>query len=149
MDQFRVRRVDPEGIISTVAGSGKRACSPRSVGGECVKGPLGNNGPATAAMFHTLAGIALGPDGALYVADRLLDRVFKVGSGLPGASIGDVLLASEDGTELYRFDASGRHLETLDTRAGAIRYAFGYDAAGRLVTVTDGDGLVTTIERDG
>src|SRR6266508_2959381 len=31
----------------------------------------------------------------------------------------------------------------------ALRHEFAYDGAGRLSTITDGDGNVTTIERDG
>ena len=43
----------------------------------------------------------------------------------------------------------GRHLRTLDALTGTLRYQFAYDAAGRLTSITDGDGNVTTIERDG
>src|SRR5262249_31179770 len=43
----------------------------------------------------------------------------------------------------------GRHLRTLHALTGAIRSAFTYDTAGRLTAVTDGDGNVTTIARDG
>ena len=42
----------------------------------------------------------------------------------------------------------GRHLRTLDALTGALRYQFAYDGAGRLASVTDGDGNVTTVERD-
>ena len=43
---------------------------------------------------------------------------------------------------------AGRHLRTLNALTGAVRYQFGYDTAGRLASVTDGDGNVTAIERD-
>ncbi len=49
---------------------------------------------------------------------------------------------------VYVFTTDGRHLRTLDALTGALRYAFTYDAAGRLATVTDGDNNATTIERD-
>ena len=42
----------------------------------------------------------------------------------------------------------GRHLRTRHALTGAVLSEFGYDAAGRLGTVTDGDGLVTTIARN-
>ncbi len=48
----------------------------------------------------------------------------------------------------YRFTASGRHLETVNALTNAVMYTFGYDGSGRLVTATDGDGNVTSIERD-
>ena len=68
---------------------------------------------------------------------------------LPGSSVGDIFIAAEDGSELYVFTGTGRHLRTLDALTGAVRFQFTYDSAGRLATITDGDGNVTTIERDG
>src|SRR4051812_33649929 len=56
--------------------------------------------------------------------------------------------SSEDGAELYTFDASGRHLFTLDTLTATVLYQFAYDTADHLKSVTDRDGNVTTIARD-
>ena len=71
------------------------------------------------------------------------------GSSLPGFSVSDIFIAAEDGSELYVFTGTGRHLRTLDALTGAVRFQFTYDSADRLATITDGDGNVTTIERDG
>ena len=71
------------------------------------------------------------------------------GSSLPGSSVSDIFIAAEDGSELYVFTGTGRHLRTLDALTGAVRFQFTYDSAERLATITDGDGNVTTIERDG
>jgi YD repeat-containing protein len=57
-------------------------------------------------------------------------------------------VASEEGNEVYVFDASGRHLQTLLPLTGAILYTFGYDSAGQLNLVTDGYGNTTKIVRD-
>jgi RHS repeat-associated protein len=58
-------------------------------------------------------------------------------------------LTSEDGSEIYVFDSvTGRHTQTLLPLTGAVLYNFGYDAAGQLITVTDGSGNVTTIHRN-
>ena len=46
-------------------------------------------------------------------------------------------IASEDGGELYVFDATGRHLRTVDALTTNVLYQFGHNAAGLLVTVTD------------
>jgi len=51
------------------------------------------------------------------------------------------------GSELYVFDGN-RHTRTLNATTGATLYQFGYNN-GRLSTVTDAFGNVTTIERDG
>lgn len=50
----RVRRVAPNGVISTVAGTG-------------AAGTSGDGGPATDALFNIPADVDVAPDGALYV----------------------------------------------------------------------------------
>jgi YD repeat-containing protein len=108
----------------------------------------GDGGPSTAASLLAPAALALGPDGALYIADDGNERVRKVMS-LPGFQLSDILIASEDGSEVYVFNGAGLHQRTLNALTGATRYTFAYDANGRLTTVTDGDGNVTTITHDG
>jgi len=53
----RVRRVSPDGIISTVAGSGGYGFS-------------GDGGPATQAAMRHPSDVALGADGSLYIVDK-------------------------------------------------------------------------------
>ena len=54
-----------------------------------------------------MMGIALGPDGTLYVSDQSNHRVRAIRSATPGLGLGDALFASEDGFELYVFDSGG------------------------------------------
>ena len=63
----RIRRVSPSGIITTVAGSG-------------VRGFAGDGGPATQARLNLPTGIALAPDGTLYIAERDNHRIRRVSS---------------------------------------------------------------------
>ena len=56
-------------------------------------------------------------------------------------------IASRDGGLLYEFE-NDRHVHTLDSLTGKKIYTFGYDEKGYLVTITDIDGDITTIERD-
>jgi RHS repeat-associated protein len=135
----RIRRVGPDGIITTVAGNGDNG-----FGGE--------GGPATAATlgsydYRGVAGLALGPDGSLYFGEYARVRVVR--PVLPGFVVSDVLVPSEDGRELWVFDANGRHQRTLDATTGTLRHELGYDAGGYLVRITDGDGNVTHLERSG
>ena len=69
-------------------------------------------------------------------------------AALPGAGIEDKIIASEDGRKLSIFNGKGKHLRTLDAATGTVLYSFSYDEKGRLATVTDVDGLTTTVERD-
>lgn len=131
----RVRLVQPGGIITTVAGTG-------------ISGFSGDGGPATRAQLATPVELALSPDGTLYFTDNVR-RIRRLLPPLPGRTAATTLIAAEDGSQVYEFGPSGKHLQTLHALTGATLYSFTYDAAGRLASVTDGDGNVTTIERDG
>ncbi|EDN71518.1 protein containing RHS repeats [Beggiatoa sp. PS] len=56
-------------------------------------------------------------------------------------------MASQDGGLLYIFD-KGLHIKTIDSMTGQAVYTFGYNEAGYLISITDLDDNVTTIERD-
>jgi len=136
-DSFRVRRVSPDGIINTVAGKGSSA------------GDFGEGGPATAAALgSTLRGLTVDARGNLYIADYTNYRVRKVLPAFLAIDAGNLLIASEDGAQLYEFDAAGRHLRTLSAASGAEQYRFVYDSHGFVAQIIDGDGNVTSIERD-
>lgn len=130
----RIRRVGADGLITTVAGNGQGGYS-------------GDGGLATAAGMNPY-GITFAPDGSLYIADTSNRRIRKISSTLPGVGIGDFLIPSANGRELYQFDSSGRHLKTLNPLTNAVKYQFTYDSSGLLTALTDGDGNKTTIERD-
>src|SRR5262245_9018028 len=61
----RIRKIDGNGIITTVAGSGRNAFS-------------GDGAPAIEANLSRVAGVAVGPDGNLYIADFAHERVRMV-----------------------------------------------------------------------
>jgi YD repeat-containing protein len=86
-------------------------------------------------------------DGRLYFTEMDIYRVRSVTPVLPGYSALGMIIASEDGSETYFFHSSGRHLETRNGLTDSTTYQFDYDSNGRLSSITDGDGKVTTIER--
>ena len=63
-----IRRIDGKtGVITTLAGKGR------------TKTPgLGDGGPATAATLGRPHGVAIGPDGAVYIGDTNSHRVRRV-----------------------------------------------------------------------
>ncbi|MBM4343907.1 MAG: SMP-30/gluconolactonase/LRE family protein [Deltaproteobacteria bacterium] len=65
-NNHRIRKVTPEGVVTTVAGSG-------------IAGLL--DGDLANARFQYPWGIAVGQDGAVYVADRYNHRVRKIAGG--------------------------------------------------------------------
>ena len=139
-DHGHVRRVSPDGIITSVAGTGD-GCGDWEV--DC-----GDGGPAAAARLGFVTGVSLGLRGDMYVATHSSHRIWHIAAELPGFTGDDLAIASEDGGELYRFDTTGRHLETLNALTGVAIHTFTYDAAGRLSAVRDADGLETRVERD-
>ena len=72
-EKFRVRKISPGGIITTVAGTG-------------VRGFSGDNGPATSAQLNGQFGVALDTGGNLFIADTLNNRIRRVsGAAAPVA----------------------------------------------------------------
>ena len=61
-----VRRIAPDGVITTVAGTG-------------VAGFSGDGGPATAAQLNFVHAVSVTPDGGFVLADTLNNRIRKVG----------------------------------------------------------------------
>ncbi len=133
----RVRRISPNGTINTVAG--RRTCDPYE---RCF---AGDGGPATEADLDLPEDVTVTPGGDLLIIAA--DRVRHVGPPAFIAQARDLLIPSPDGSEIYVFSSAGQHRATLQALTGALRYLFAYDNAGRLQSITDGDGNTTRIER--
>lgn len=61
----RIRKVGPDGIITHYAGGGVT---------------LGDDGPAVNARLGNVSGLAVGPDGSLYIADAGDNRLRRIGT---------------------------------------------------------------------
>jgi YD repeat-containing protein len=132
----RLRMIDQQGIIHRIAGTTGTAAS-------------GNGGsPLLATLGAGVIRSDVAPDGTVYLTSRANHTVRVIRPTIGGNFAGDVVVASQDGAEVYRFAANGRHIETLAAATGAPLYTFAYDAGGRLIGVTDAAGDTTVIERD-
>jgi RHS repeat-associated protein len=65
----RIRRVDPQGIITTIAGNNGSVCGD----------PLCNNVPATAASLTQPEGVAVDEEGNIYIADTGIGLIRRIG----------------------------------------------------------------------
>ena len=147
----RIRRVGPDGIIRTIAG-----VKTKKEFGEFG----GDNGPASLAKLSQPTALAFGPDGRLYFYDAMYQRtlgkppyradrqrVRRISPPLPGFTNTQIAVPSADGKELYKFNAVGQHLETLDAATRELRRRFSYDDENRLTKIADTKDEVT-IARD-
>lgn len=137
-----IAKVRPDGLVQHVAG-GLGMC------GSVMSCYHGDGGPAVGAGLWAPLQFAFGPDGKLYFPNYggYLSFIRQVALPMPGVTGDSFRIPSEDGAEIYVFDESGRHLETVDALTGAPLDTFQYDPAGLLTSATDGDGNVTAIER--
>ena len=132
---YRVRRVDPAGIISTIAGTGERGYS-------------GDGGPATGARLDDPRGLAFDDAGNLYVSNaegspvpsvRRIDPsgiITTVAGGRPAGFGGDGGPATEARlheprsiavwrSTLYIADSMNDRIRAVDLRSGVIRTVAG------------------------
>jgi RHS repeat-associated protein len=118
-----LRAVDEAGQIRSIGGGGTQTRVGRAaVGSVTLDNPTG---------------IAVRPDHSLVLTEPAKDLVSTVAEPLPGFRNGDYLIASPDATELFQFDATGRHMRTLDALTSAVLRRFTYDASGRLTAIYD------------
>ena len=133
-NDWLVRRVTADGVISTISGTADD------------KPSFSTNGPAATSIFlEPIEAMAVAPDGSFYLATP--ESVFRQSKALPSFTGGQITIPSQDGKEMYVFDSSGRHLRTIDPLTRAALYTFDYDANGLLTSIHDVDGKLTRIER--
>jgi RHS repeat-associated protein len=160
-----LRKLTPDSQIRTIAGGGPTPVSqltdsPCPLCFHPINPSGSNNGGKVADVtmarqwpLFVYGGLAATSDGVYFGGVNgghqypTAAFLYRASSAFPGVATGVTRIPSRDGSELHEF-ADGRHLRTLDALTGAVKYSFGYSASGLVVTVTNADGLITTIERD-
>jgi sugar lactone lactonase YvrE len=130
----RIRKVDPAGIISTVAGTGGTGFS-------------GDGGPATAAQFAAPTGLAFDRLGNLFVADTANSRIRKINLG--------GVISTVAGNGEWRFAGEGGPATAasfylpLGLATDANNNLFVADCGNSRVRKIDPAGTITTVAGDG
>ncbi len=133
-DNSCIRRVDANGVITTVAGNG-------------YAGYSGDGGAATNANLYYPAGVAVDAGGNLFIADTFNERIRKVDTN------GLITTVAGTGLGFYSGDGGAATNAALDGPSGLT-----LDAQGDLVIVDTGNerirdvtanGLITTVAGNG
>ena len=136
----RVRKVDRNGLITTIAGTG-------------VKGETGDNGSAVRAQFSSIHNLAVAPNDDIFLADTGNNRIRKVdaksgvvstiagtgekgfsGDGGPAlkAQFGGIYCVSLDpqGESIYAVDLDNRRIRVVSLKTGLVRTVAGNGQKG-------------------
>ena len=131
---YRVRKVDIDGTITTVAGTGTR-------------GGAGDGGPATAAQFNFIGGLAVDALGNIFVSDMNEARVRMI------STTGTITTIAGTGNSAHSGDRGPSVEAEIRTPGGLL-----LDSAGNLfltefwpgwVRKIDSAGIITTIAGTG
>jgi hypothetical protein len=186
----RIRRIDDDGTIATVVGSGMHYFA--STGGPAVESPLenpvdmefdasgqlvfvslhdprvlyvdgdgylwsmagtgeqddsGDGGPALSARFVEITGIAIGPEGSVYVADSGAHRVRAIRPGGIVEAIAGTGQAGLSGDGGPAISAELRYPTALAVAADGSLYIA--DSRNHAVRRVDRSGIITTIAGTG
>jgi len=133
-DNNCIRKVDPKGIITTVAGDG-----------TC--GYSGDGGPATHARLNNPLGVAVGPDGSLYIADESNHRIRRVRRD------GIIVTIAGNGRKGYSGDGGRATKASLNTPSdvavGPDSSFYIADLNNQRIRKVDPRGIITTVAGDG
>lgn len=129
----RIRRVDPGGTITTVAGNG-------------IPGDGGDDGPATEASLQYPFGAAVDSSGNLYIADTLNNRVRRVTAGI-------IVTVAGNGTKGFSGDGGPATEASLgwpeDVTVDGAGNLYIADTDNRRIRKVDPSGVITTLAGDG
>jgi RHS repeat-associated protein len=131
---YRIRKVDTNGIITTVAGNGGQNSS-------------GDDGPATSAKLYNPIGVAVDTAGNLFITNYRIHRVRKVDTN------GIITTVAGNGTYGYSGDNGPATNAQLFTPTGitvdTIGNLFIADTVNNCIRKVDTNGVITTVAGNG
>jgi RHS repeat-associated protein len=131
----RVLRIGLDGVVTTVAGTG-------------TPGFSGDGGPAIQAQLRDPSGIALGPDGSLYIADTTNHRIRKVSpEGIISTIAGTGSFAGFSGDEGPAVSAQLSYPEDVAVDNNGDVYVA--DTSNHRIRQITTDGIIMTIAGNG
>jgi sugar lactone lactonase YvrE len=130
-NNLRIRKVDEDGIITTIAGTGEEGYS-------------GDGGPATSAKLRDTGGIAFDARGNLYLADYT--RVRKID---PSGTITTVAGTGRAGFSGDGGPATEAKLTAYDVALDAAGNIYITDPDNQRIRKVDKEGIITTIAGSG
>jgi len=131
-ENFRVRKITPAGVITTIAGNG-------------VSGSAGDGGPATLAQLNNPKGLALDSAGNLYIGANLRLRKVSTSGVISTVAGTGVLGYSGDGGPAISAQVGNIMGVRLDA-AGNVYFA---DTTYNVVRKIDTGGIITTVAGNG
>lgn len=130
----RIRKIDPQGIVSTIAGTGEDGFS-------------GDGGPASAAMLSLPTGVACDPADNIYVCDFGNRRVRKIDCA---GNISTIAGTGEEGSSGDGGPACrATFREPIGVAADGTGNVFVSDVADQCVRRIDASGIIRTVADTG
>jgi sugar lactone lactonase YvrE len=130
----RVRKIDSNGYIFTIAGTG-------------TAGYSGDNGQATSAQINGPNGLATDSSGNIYIGDRINQRIRKIDSN------GVITTVAGNGQQGYSGDNGPATSAQLNSPNGVTPDASGNmyitDRMNHIIRKVDANGIITTIAGTG
>lgn len=134
----RVRKVDPSGIITTIAGNG-------------IEGFSGDGGPATEAVMNKPSDVAVDGADNLYIADKINSRIRKIdASGIISTVAGGFSVEDDPLAQVYY--ATGSNVrdggKATEARLGYPK-GVSVDALGTMFIADSGDNRIRKVDPSG
>ena len=133
----RIRSITPDGIIHTVAAHLDTSLPQYA---SSVESAMNSSQNPWALKLY-------GKDSFIF-SDTTGHRIKRYQPALPALSDDGYSIGSKDGSEIYQFSPMGLHQRTLYAKTGKPKWIFSYDNQGRIISMKDGDGKTTQIQRD-